>query len=67
MKFTISEKGHLTIVDDKKTIILETDKYDLIDLKEKIEDYLNDKSENKGSFGGYGFNPRTKRLEPIIK
>lgn len=65
MKFTIGEKGNLTIVDDKKTLILETDKFDLIALKEKIEEYL-DNTEKKIS-STYRYNPRSKRLELTIE
>lgn len=65
MKFTIGEKGNLTIVDDKKTLILETDKFDLVALKEKIEEYL-DSTEKKIS-STYRYNPRSKRLELTIE
>lgn len=65
MKFTIGEKGNLTIVDDKKTLVLETDKFDLIALKEKIEQYL-ENTENKTT-SVYRYNPRSKRLELTIE
>lgn len=65
MKFTIGEKGNLTIVDDKKTLLLETDKYDLITLKEKIEEYL--KSTEKTTSSVYRYNPRSKRLELTVE
>lgn len=61
MKFTIEENGNLTIVDDKKTLILNTDKFDLIALKESIENYIC-KDEKKVS-STYKYNPRSKRLE----
>lgn len=65
MKFTIGEKGNLTIVDDKKILILETDKFDLVALKEKIEEYI-DSTEKKIS-STYRYNPRSKRLELTIE
>jgi hypothetical protein len=65
MKFTIGEKGNLTIVDDKKTLILETDKFDLITLKEKIEEYL--KSAEKPTSSVYRYNPKSKRLELTVE
>ena len=65
MKFTIGEKGNLTIVDDKKTLILETDKFDLIALKEKIEEYI--KSTEKKVSSVYRYNPRSQRLELTVE
>lgn len=65
MKFTIGEKGNLTIVDDKKTLILETDKFDLITLKEKIEEYL--ENTDKPTSSVYRYNPRSKRLELTVE
>ena len=61
MKFSINEKFNLTIVDDKKTLILESDKHDLIALKEIIEKSLGEIEEKKTCYMVY--NPRSQRLE----
>lgn len=65
MKFSINEKFNLTIVDDKKTLILESDKYDLMALKEIIEKSLNEIEEKKSCYMVY--NPRSQRLEKVCK
>ena len=63
MKFSINEKFNLTIVDDKKTLILESDKHDLIALKEIIEKSLEEVEEKKSCIMVY--NPRSQRLEKM--
>lgn len=66
MKFKINEQSHLIVTDDKKEITFMTDKSDLKEIVKIINDYLN-KSERDEEIHAYGYNPRTKRLEPIIK
>ena len=64
MKFKIDDTSKLTIIDDKKEIVFMTDKSDLRILMKTIQEHLN-KDDNKQEFYGYGYNPRTKRLEPL--
>ena len=61
MKFSINEKFNLTIEDDKKTLILESDKHDLIALKELIEKSLNEIE--RRNFCNMVYNPRSQRWE----
>lgn len=61
MKFSINEKFNLTIEDDKKTLILESDKHDLIALKELIEKSLNEVE--RRNFCSMVYNPRSQRWE----
>lgn len=64
MKFKIDETSKLTIVDDKREIIIGTDKADLKSLLKVIEEHIKNVEEpTKGS--AYGYNPRTKRIEAL--
>ena len=72
MKFKIENNSNLTIVDDKKEIIIHTDKFDLKELMLMIQEHLLediDETEiatsNKGV--NYKFNPRSGRLERVIE
>lgn len=64
MKFRIDDTSKLTITDDKKEIVFMTDKADLQVLMKTIQEHLNKEDEKKEIYG-YGYNPRTKRLEPL--
>ena len=65
MKFKIDESSRLTITDDKKEIIISTDKADLKMLKKIIEEHI-EEVETPVKSGGYGYNPRTRRIEPLF-
>lgn len=64
MKFKIDETSRLTITDDKKEIVFMTDKSDLKILMKTIQEHL-EKDDEKKEYCGYGYNPRTNRLEPL--
>lgn len=64
MRFKIDDTSKLSIIDDKQEFVFMTDKADLRILMKTIEEHLN-KDDEKKDFFGYGYNPRTKRLEPL--
>lgn len=61
MKFKINENSNLSIIDDKKEIIIHTDRHELEDLMNKIKVHLEETKENKSYT--YVYNPRSRRLE----
>ena len=65
MKFKIDESSRLTIVDDKKEVIIDTDKADLKELVKIIENHIKNNEEPKKVGTAYGYNPRTRRIEPL--
>ena len=67
MKYRINESSHLSIVDDKKEIIIQTDKADLKELVKIIEKHIKESEESTVKATGYGYNPRTNRMEPLKK
>lgn len=67
MEFKIDESSRLTIIDDKKEIIISTDKSDLKILSKLIDKHINQDSKEEKVGSAYGYNPRTKRIEPLKK
>ena len=65
MKFKIDESSRLTITDDKKEIIISTDKADLKMLKKIIEEHI-EEVETPVKSSAYGYNPRTRRIEHLL-
>lgn len=69
MKFKIDEKSVLTIIDDKKEIVVNTDKFELIELMKKIQDHLlgceTGKTEKVATYT-YKYNPRSQRHEKVL-
>ena len=63
MKFEINENSYLTIKDDKKETVIQTDKHELQQLMETIKKYLDDTAKKKSY--AYRFNLRSRRLEKV--
>lgn len=71
MKFLINENSNLVIIDDKKEITINTDRYELTQLMKHIQEYLikedtEKPAEDKRSYY-YRYNTRSRRLEKVIE
>ena len=71
MKFLINENSNLVIIDDKKEININTDRYELTQLMKHIQEYLikedtEKPAEDKKSYY-YRYNTRSRRLEKVIE